>query len=725
MEGQTEHPEYLHLDTDGLTEYKDERIPSSLFKSIVIPDMKELRIETQRLDEFQKEVINISVGYAKDIVKSRRDGNSAPKPIYLIVHGGAGAGKSTVISLVSKWCHSILAKDGDDVECPYIIKTAFTGTAASNIEGQTLHTSFSFNFDNKHYSLSDKKRDEKRTLFKNLMIVIIDEVSMVKADMLYQLDLKLQEIKERVGTPFGGVSILVFGDMLQLRPVLGAFPFEKPKNPEFNATFELQNRWDMFRVLTLEVNHRQGDDKEYADILNRIRAGKMTADDEIKLNTRVRCKGHPDLADVSLYIVPTRKACARYNQEHLDSIPTEEIILKAVHYHATQKNYKPFIEKKEGAIGTTSFLNEIRIKLGAKVMLIHNIDTVDGLTNGQLGELIDIVTTADGKVDKLIIKLQKHDAGIANRRKYPGIAMKYKGAIVVERVSINYSLRKKGGNVGSTATLVQFPIKLAFAITAHKIQGQTIPKPLKVAFDLITIFEEAQGYVMLSRVQELNQIFIIEDFDPQKIYPSRKAIEEVLRMDRISINKNPTEWNQNQSTVVKIMSMNCAGLKYHIHDIQRDSKVLKADLINFLEVSLEDIASDNNYSLEEYSHNILKMGLGKGIGTYFKTNKFEVKDILKSEKFQVVKCGNEVLDVLSVYRSQGLNTAQLLDELKKRIDRTRVTLIIGDFNLCYYENQGNKLIRGLISLGFTQLMHEPTHIRGRIIDHAYFLDPTN
>ena len=92
---------------------------------------------------------------------------------------------------------------------------------------------------------------------------------MVKSDMLYQLDLKLQELKERVGVPFGGVSILDLGDMLQLRPVLWAFAFEKPKNPEFHATFKLHNRWEMFRVLNLEINHRQGEDKNYAEILNR------------------------------------------------------------------------------------------------------------------------------------------------------------------------------------------------------------------------------------------------------------------------------------------------------------------------------------------------------------------------------------------------------------------------------------------------------------------------
>ena len=97
-------------------------------------------------------------------------------------------------------------------------------------------------------------------MFRNLTIIIIDEVSMVKADMLYQLDLELQEIKERVGVPFGGVSIFDFGDLRQLKPVMGAFIFDIPFNPKFHATFKLKNRWEMFKVLNLEVNHRQGED---------------------------------------------------------------------------------------------------------------------------------------------------------------------------------------------------------------------------------------------------------------------------------------------------------------------------------------------------------------------------------------------------------------------------------------------------------------------------------
>ena len=84
---------------------------------------------------------------------------------------------------------------------------------------------------------------------------------MVKSDMIYQLDLKLEELKERVGVQFGGVAILDLGDMLQLRPVIGAFAFEKPLNPEFQATFKLHNRWEMFAELNLEVDQKQGEDK--------------------------------------------------------------------------------------------------------------------------------------------------------------------------------------------------------------------------------------------------------------------------------------------------------------------------------------------------------------------------------------------------------------------------------------------------------------------------------
>merc|ERR1712102_198515 len=176
---------------------------------------------TLALDKHQREVLNIVVKYAKDVVKARKSWNSPPKPPLLMVHGGAGAGKSTVIHVITFWTHKILRQEGDSLDEPYVVKTAFTGCAAANIEGQTLHGAFGFSFDNQHYSLNDKIRDQKRIVMKNPQLVIIDEISMVKADMLYMLDLRLQELKEKVGTPFGGVGIIVLRDLMQLAPCMG------------------------------------------------------------------------------------------------------------------------------------------------------------------------------------------------------------------------------------------------------------------------------------------------------------------------------------------------------------------------------------------------------------------------------------------------------------------------------------------------------------------------
>ena len=89
------------------------------------------------------------------------------------IHGGAGSGKSTLINVMSQFVHKILLRDGDDLDCPYVLLSAFTGTAAANINGQTLHTLFSFNFGSGYLSLSDKMRDIKRNLYKNLKVLII------------------------------------------------------------------------------------------------------------------------------------------------------------------------------------------------------------------------------------------------------------------------------------------------------------------------------------------------------------------------------------------------------------------------------------------------------------------------------------------------------------------------------------------------------------------------
>ena len=126
-------------------------------------------------------------------------------------------------------------------------------------------------------------------------------------------------------------------------------------------------------VMNLEINHRQGKDKEYAEMLNRVREGKQTNEDIEKLKGRIRPYGHKDLSKVSLYIVCTKVKFGKINREYLDNLHGDDIIVPATHYMSTQKKYKPRICKKEGTVGNTSFMDKLRLKIGCKLILIHNI----------------------------------------------------------------------------------------------------------------------------------------------------------------------------------------------------------------------------------------------------------------------------------------------------------------------------------------------------------------
>ena len=271
--GVIDHPDFLFKDPSDLnmniTEVKK-------YKAIDLHDEETLDRMSINLDEDQRIVLEIGVDYAKYIVKARKAKEARTAPPLLVVQGGAGTGKSTVIDILSQQMEKILRTPGDNPDHPYIIKAAFTGTAAANIKGQTMHNAFSFSFGNEFFSLGDKARDERRNLLENLRVVIIDEFSMIKSDMLYQLDLRLREIKNQPDLLFGGVSVFLFGDILQLRPVSAYYIFEKPSNETFLLVFLIKSLWKQFAVVVLRHNHRQGKDKQYADILNRVQIGEVT-----------------------------------------------------------------------------------------------------------------------------------------------------------------------------------------------------------------------------------------------------------------------------------------------------------------------------------------------------------------------------------------------------------------------------------------------------------------
>ena len=134
--------------------------------------------EARQLDARQKEVLFMALHYAKRVVTfplaAPNRHLSKPSPPLVIVHGGAGSGKSRVISSLYTMLTETFKREGDDPGCPYVVLTSFTGAASANINGQTLHSLFGFKFGTTFLSMSEKQRAAKRLLFRNLRCVIVD-----------------------------------------------------------------------------------------------------------------------------------------------------------------------------------------------------------------------------------------------------------------------------------------------------------------------------------------------------------------------------------------------------------------------------------------------------------------------------------------------------------------------------------------------------------------------
>ena len=410
------------------------------------------------------------------------------------------------------------------------------------------------------------------------------------------------------------------------------------------------------------------------------------------------------------------------NNRRLKEVKGEELVIQAICLHKSIKSFNPHVDKATGTVQKTPFQKELRIKIGAKVMLTYNVDTSDGLTNGARGDLVGTIRDQKGNISKLIVQFEKESYGQEKRKRNQGITNQYPGGTPIEKVNFSFSISKSKTSVINTANVIQFPIKLAFACTAHKIQGATIPKPRKMIIDVSDIWMAAICYVMLSRICALSQLFILNQFDDTKMYPHQQALKELERLEEISKNKNLSKWEEDEADTFKISSMNCRSLKKHHSDIIADHLLLRSDVICLQETWLDDDTVAEDLRIANYEMHLNSNGRGKGIAIYFKNNILKHEIDIKEENLQISKFTSPIIDIVVLYRSQSGNLNDLKNSLDALNSKEKPLLVIGDFNFCFKENSWNSTKKYLRERSFTQIISEPTHIEGNLIDQAHIRD---
>jgi hypothetical protein len=347
----------------------------------------------------------------------------------------------------------------------------------------------------------------------------------------------------------------------------------------------------------------------------------------------------------------------------LKLIDQKECENESINRRSTQKTFKPRTDAS-GAVSGAPLQRNLQLKVGAKVMLTYNIDTCDCLTNGAFGEVVGFNFNKDGSLKQVHVHFYNDDCGRETWKNFVELQNKIPGKNVlpIGLIEFQYSLSKKSSGGNSNATVIQFPLRLAFASTAHTVQGLTVKKPNHLIIDLRTVREAAQAYVILSRVQALSQLFILESVSADKITASRDAMEELNRMERDAI-------NMKQRKETSILSCNIRSMKKNFDNFVSASATKRAKVMCLQETWLDLSASECELWLEEqtgweqYNNSV---GKGKGISTLYTDNYQWDKDITRPY-YQITKIASEHQEIINVYRSEGDDTKSFLEDNNKVI----------------------------------------------------------
>lgn len=412
----------------------------------------------------------------------------------LFLTGKAGTGKSTFlryISATTKKKHVILAP---------------TGIAAINAGGSTLHSFFKLPFyplvpTDKRYSTRNlrstmKYNGDKCKLLREMELIIIDEISMVRADIIDFIDKVLRIYNRNMREPFGGKQLLLVGDIYQLEPVLKEED-RRLLQPYYASSYFFDAKvFQNYPLVSIELNkvYRQND-PSFISILDHIRTNQVSDNDLRYINARVGAqRGTTEIPqeDFTITLSTRRDTVDWINNQGLDSLNGAPVM---------------FLGEIKGEFPESSLPTPIEqnLKVGAHVMFIKN-DTQKQWVNGTLGLIIGI----DEEAGILYVHTEDGDDLQVQREMW-------------ENVRYHFNETEQKIEEEQIGTYVQFPVKLAWAITVHKSQGLTFRN---VNIDFTGgVFAGGQAYVALSRCTSLEGITLKEPLHRNEVFVRSEVVQ--------------------------------------------------------------------------------------------------------------------------------------------------------------------------------------------------------
>ena len=391
----------------------------------------------------------------------------------IFITGKAGTGKSYLL----KYFKEHTKKD--------VLYTAPTGISAINIGAVTIHSAFGFNNLKdgvKYFRLSDEKID----ILRNLEVLIIDEISMVRVDVLEQID-RILQFYNRTDKPFGGKQIIVFGDIFQLPPVVKTREEKNCFSDKYGDVYFFNSNAycnGSFEIKELRKIYRQTN-RTFIDILNSIREGVLPKEYENILNQHYISKA----PDGIVQLVTKNQIREEINKNNLEKINNKEYCYNA------QIFYNPYI-KHRSKVDPNQYMCdfELKLKVGAHVMMISN-DKSKRWVNGTFGSISEL---GDDYIKVLIddneYTVEKHEF-----KKYRCYYNKNEKKLVyIEETCVK-----------------QFPVILAYAVTIHKSQGMTYQE---VVCNLDGCFASGQAYVALSRCVSLDTLYLVNKIYQKDVF---------------------------------------------------------------------------------------------------------------------------------------------------------------------------------------------------------------